>query len=207
MSNDTNALHRETLMTMDRRRFMTLLSAAAAAYPLSSLAKPAEQPALDASLQNDPWLTLGAVQQHLFPDADDTPGAKRINALPYLHTRMNTPDADPDQVSFIRQGVGWLNDIAGKQKNARFVTLDENDREQVLRSIEQSRAGERWLSTLLTYVMEALLSDPVYGGNPDGVGWKWLEHQPGYPTPSPDKMYFKLTGKHADRNLYRNTRA
>jgi len=32
----------------------------------------------------------------------------------------------------------------------------------------------------------------VYGGNPDGIGWKWLEHQPGYPTPPADKSWYKL---------------
>ena len=74
-----------------------------------------------------------------------------------------------------------------------FVELDELQRESVLRIIEQSEAGRNWLSLLLTYLLEALLADPVYGGNPDGLGWKWLEHQPGYPTPPQDKSWYKLT--------------
>jgi gluconate 2-dehydrogenase gamma chain len=61
-----------------------------------------------------------------------------------------------------------------------------------LREIEQSRAGRNWLSLLLTYLLEALLADPVYGGNPDGIGWTWLEHQPGYPAPPRDKSWYKL---------------
>ena len=61
-----------------------------------------------------------------------------------------------------------------------------------MRQIEQSRAGRNWLSLLLTYVLEALLADPVYGGNPDGIGWQWLEHQPGYPRPPADKSWYKL---------------
>ena len=49
--------------------------------------------------------------------------------------------------------------------------------------------GENWLSTLLLYIFEALLTDPVYGGNPNGIGWKWLGHNPGLPRPTADKRY------------------
>jgi gluconate 2-dehydrogenase gamma chain len=37
---------------------------------------------------------------------------------------------------------------------------------------------------LLDYIMEALLTDPVYGGNPNSIGWQWLKHQPGFPRPT-----------------------
>ncbi|MEE8342688.1 MAG: gluconate 2-dehydrogenase subunit 3 family protein, partial [Gammaproteobacteria bacterium] len=73
-----------------------------------------------------------------------------------------------------------------------FTALNEQERETVLREIEQSRAGRNWLSTLLTYLLEALLADPVYGGNPNGIGWQWLEHQPGYPLPPKDKAWHRI---------------
>jgi gluconate 2-dehydrogenase gamma chain len=34
----------------------------------------------------------------------------------------------------------------------------------------------------------------VYGGNPDGIGWRWLGHVPGYPRPPADKVAGKLAG-------------
>ena len=40
--------------------------------------------------------------------------------------------------------------------------------------------------------MEALLTDPAYGGNPDGIGWRWLGHTPGYPRPSAATIYPRL---------------
>jgi len=55
---------------------------------------------------------------------------------------------------------------------------------------------------LLTYILEALLTDPVYGGNPNGIGWTWLQHQPGFPTPTEDKKYYKLR-----KDTYRNIKA
>ena len=40
------------------------------------------------------------------------------------------------------------------------------------------------------YGMPTLSSlDPVYGGNPDGIGWKWLMHPPGFPRPPKGKTY------------------
>jgi gluconate 2-dehydrogenase gamma chain len=194
----------QPLLSLNRRDFVGLLAAAAAACPLAVLAEQRRQPAAaDQQHLAEPWRTLDAVQQHLFPAADESPGARDINALGYLRNMLQAPDMDDEERRFISQGVGWLNDIAGKQKSAAFVALDQADREQVLRSIEQSRAGERWLSTLLSYLLEALLSDPVYGGNPDGIGWQWLEYQPGFPTPPKEKMYYKL----ALNRSYRRTRA
>jgi gluconate 2-dehydrogenase gamma chain len=55
-----------------------------------------------------------------------------------------------------------------------------------------TRWGRAWLSLLLYYIFEALLSDPVYGGNPGEIGWRWLEHQPGFPRPPADKIYGSL---------------
>jgi len=82
------------------------------------------------------------------------------------------------------------NQIAELQQKENVITSQQ--REDVLRQIEQSQAGRNWLSLLLTYLPEALLADPVYGGNPDGIGWTWLEHQPGYPTPPADKSWYRL---------------
>jgi gluconate 2-dehydrogenase gamma chain len=59
-----------------------------------------------------------------------------------------------------------------------------SQRDEVLRAIASSTAGDRWLNVIMSYVLEALLSDPVYGGNPQGIGWQWLQHQPGFPRPT-----------------------
>ena len=70
-----------------------------------------------------------------------------------------------------------------------FAELDDAKREQTLQRIAASEAGENWLSTLILYLMEALLTDPAYGGNPGGIGWRWLQHVPGYPRPPKGKTY------------------
>ena len=42
------------------------------------------------------------------------------------------------------------------------------------------------------YLLEALLADPVYGGNTDEVGWKWLGYTAGFPRPPIGKRYFEI---------------
>jgi len=65
-------------------------------------------------------------------------------------------------------------------------------REELLRQIEQELSGKAFLSEILHFTLEAMLSDPAYGGNINQKGWKWLEHQPGFPGPQVGKRYFEL---------------
>jgi gluconate 2-dehydrogenase gamma chain len=138
------------------------------------------------------WETLDQVQRHLFPSEPGAPGAREINALEYLRFVVADPKVDAQERRFILMGAGWLDGIARETYQQTFVHLEHAQREAVLQKVAASSAGENWLSTLLTYVFEALLTDPVYGGNPDGIGWRWLEHIPGFPRPTPDKTYPRL---------------
>jgi gluconate 2-dehydrogenase gamma chain len=133
---------------------------------------------------------LDAVQMQLFPDDGNGPSARDINATKYLEWAMsdqqNIEDGDPE---FIANGVGWLNDLATQTQGDSFVDLDTIKQDKVLRQIATSNAGENWLSMLMYYLTEALLLDPVYGGNTNSSGWNWLEHQAGFPAPVLGKTY------------------
>ena len=182
--------------SLGRRRFLQQCAALlvlAAQYPSEQLAQAREAAAARVhGARPEPWRTLAAVQEHLFPPGDDTPGASDIGAIDYLRNTLEQPGADGSDRGFIVDGVGWLNDLAREDHGAPFVDLDEAHRETLLRKVERSRAGERWLSLMLTFVLEALLADPVYGGNRDGRGWVWLEHQPGFPTPPAERAWYRL---------------
>ena len=183
---------------LSRREFITRLAALgslAAAYPAAALARLRSSAVAGSEaewLDQEPWKTLAAVQQHLFPATEDSPGASDFKAIVYLRNSIENPAADGEDKTFIVNGVDWLNDLSRERYQRPFSAFDEAERETVLRLIEQSRAGRNWLSLLLTYLLEALLADPVYGGNPGGVGWKWLAHQPGFPTPAQDKAWYRL---------------
>lgn len=177
-----------------RREFLkrvTAVLALTSIVPISLQAK-TEEKILTTEWREEPWWTLYEVQEHLFPHTDDSPGAKDIQATLYLKREIADPAIEREEADFVVAGVGWLNDMAQRTQSSKFVDLDYDKREAILRQIEQSSEGERWLSLIIYYIIEALLTDPIYGGNPDGSGWKWLSHHAGFPRPTADKVYSKL---------------
>jgi len=68
-------------------RRQLLLAAAggslASLFPLSGFSA--------AQAEEDPWNVIEQVQQHLFPDEPDAPGARAVNALAYLQQVMRDP--------------------------------------------------------------------------------------------------------------------
>lgn len=134
--------------------------------------------------------TIEQVQLKLFPNDGDGPSAEQLNGLAYLQWALTDPDnaADGDG-EFIIKGVGWLDGLSEQTQGDQFITLKEEQQDKILTQISQSSAGENWLSLLIYYLIEALTLDPIYGGNPDQVGWQWLKHQPGFPRPTESTTY------------------
>lgn len=158
------------------------------------------QTSLVTLMKTDPWLTLDATLAHLLPKSATGPSAADINALAYLYQVMTVQPTSSQEKEFIIKGVGWLNDFANSQYGKAFVQLSFDEKELLLRGISRSSAGENWLNTLLNYIFEAVLTPPAYGGNPDGVGWQWLEHQGGFPLPKVGQRYFELPPRGKAKN-------
>lgn len=134
--------------------------------------------------------SIKAVQILLFPDDGDGPSAEDINGLEYLEWALTDLDNQADgDAEFIGKGVGWLDSLSEQTKGSQFIKLNLDQQNEVLQKISQSSAGENWLSLLIYYLLEALLLDPIYGGNPNQIGWKWLKHQPGFPRPNEQTNY------------------
>jgi gluconate 2-dehydrogenase gamma chain len=195
---------------LSRRSFLKSAAGASAIGLGAGMALPSfaltskDKDILQALSKTDPWLTLDATLMHLLPESQsstsDGPSAKDINALAYLHQVMTVQPTSADEKEFILKGVGWLNGFAQSEKGKPFVQLSFNEKESTLRGISNSRAGENWLTTLLAYLFEAMLSPPSYGGNPNGIGWQWLEHQAGFPLPKIGQRYFELPPRGRAKN-------
>jgi len=187
-----------SISRLDRRRFLMRGGAAiAAATALAglpfALRKELTKETSFVFFSSQQQQTLTALQEHLFPKGPDSPGATDIGATAYLEWAITVPASDPDTRNTIVNGISRLHDATIERFDTVFTELEFMQKEQLLRYLaDETRWGRVWLSMVLTYIFEALLSDPVYGGNPDQVGWQWLEHQPGFPRPPTDKTYGKL---------------
>ncbi|BBP44707.1 hypothetical protein THMIRHAS_00800 [Thiosulfatimonas sediminis] len=173
-------------LAISRRGFLALL----ATLPISGYA--VQSQATQRIGLEEPWLSVDAVQKQLFADSVNWVSAEQLNALEYLQQKMQRPLANQEDYVFLQKGVGWLNDFARSQHNAVFVELPASHKAMLLQRIAQSQAGENWLAMLVDNLIEALLSDPVYGGNPNGIGWKAMGQTPGYPLPQAPERYFEL---------------
>lgn len=137
---------------------------------------------------------LDAVQMQLFPDDGDGPSARDLNAITYLEWAMTDPEnINDDDPRFIAKGLGWLDDLSTQTHGEHFIKLTDSKQDAVLKQIANSDVGENWLSILMYYLSEALMLDPIYGGNPNGIGWQWLQHQAGFPAPITGKTYRDFT--------------
>lgn len=182
---------------MDRRAFLastgTFLSAGLLARRAAfAAAELVSAPLSGAGIEPEGWRTLGLVQEHLLPSEAQAPGAREVNALRYLHFVMGWEGTDPAEPRILRLGLDRLREIAAQTGGGDFETLGAPDRERALRTLEAEEGGTEWLLLVLDYLFEALLADPIYGGNPDGIGWRWLRIEPGHRRPGPDQRYFEL---------------
>lgn len=144
------------------------------------------------ALEGDDWSSLDAVLNHLLPSSDSGPGSKELQASYYLFLLVNEQPTPQPEKDFIFRGLGWLEGYTQKRHQKPFHQLNTEQKQATLTGINRSQAGQNWLNMLIMNIYEAMLAPPSYGGNPDGVGWKWLNHPMGFPLPPKGKRYFEL---------------
>jgi len=126
----------------------------------------------------DSWNVIYQTQEVLFPKQKDAPSASEFGATIYLKNASTHHSFNPDDLRFLNDGAIELLRI---EKN--FLTQTSEEKNKTLQEFSKTTFGENWLSLLLFYTIEALVSDPIYGGNKNRLGWKWLKHNAGIPRP------------------------
>ena len=129
------------------------------------------------------------VQQYLFPNDGNGPGAAQLNADEYLLWVLSDPKKDPADTKYIIDGIGWVEETADEEYAKPFHQLNASEKEELVDFIAKEAWGSSWMSIILTYIFEALIADPQYGGNVNESGWKWLNHYPGNPRPTENLLY------------------
>ncbi len=138
------------------------------------------------SINIEPFKVIEAVQEVLFPKGLQAPSAFEFGATNYLLTVSTHSSFWAEDLKFLAHGAELL-----MEKESSFLTMNPKQRDKALRDfVSNSSKGESWLSLLLFYTLEALLSDPIYGGNKNEMGWKWLGHYNGQPEPK--KLFGEL---------------
>ena len=125
-----------------------------------------------------PMQTIKILQYDLFPHAKEL----GVDVNKYFVILQNHSRIDEDEKNYIKKRVKWLNEESVEMFSTTYIKLDPTKRQKVLKAISQTKWGENWIQTMLSYIMEAVFSDPIYAVS-SGDGWKWLNFQAGIPKP------------------------
>lgn len=136
---------------------------------------------------------LNDILNTFFPNDGNGPSAEDINAFGYimwvLHDTLNRKIEDN---AYILVGLNWADETAQEIYFTPFVELSDKQKQALIGKFTELDWGENWSSMIITLILEALVLDPIYGGNTNEAGWEWLEHTPGYPRPTEENRYERI---------------
>lgn len=181
-------LKNEESWLWSRRQFFKNLALAGVAVQLSFIESCVASGNFD-PLSKKQFDILISVQSILFPVDDLGPGAADFNAEKYVLWMLNDKRMDPEINEYLIKGLDWLEEESREQHESSFLSLSPEDQLSFIDHLLTTDWGESWLSVNLTYIFEAMISDPIYGFNDQEQGWAWLKHVAGMPRPEAHTMY------------------
>ncbi|MEX1000943.1 MAG: gluconate 2-dehydrogenase subunit 3 family protein [Crocinitomicaceae bacterium] len=127
---------------------------------------------------------LKSVLMAIFPDDGNGPSADELNSFGYIMWVLGDNYRDPEDNQYIIDGLDWADETAREIYFKKYVDLSQKEKDAIIAQFVVLDWGGNWMSVMVTLVLESLLLDPIYGGNVDEKGWKWLDHVPGIPRPT-----------------------
>ncbi len=125
--------------------------------------------------------TLDALFEQLFPADENGPGASSIGVIQYLDRALSGPYAQ--HLETYRLAAYALDAESLDRFGKSFVEADPLQQRQLIAALEQSSAhhfraieGKIFFELARTHLQEGLFADPIYGGNRDKAGWRFLGH-------------------------------
>jgi gluconate 2-dehydrogenase gamma chain len=146
--------------------------------------------------------TVAAIVARLIPSDEDGPGAPEADVVTFLdrqlagfygrgqHWYMRGPfeeglptqgyQSEHTPAALYRHGLAALDVHCRAAHGAPFAELAEPDQDAVLKGLEEEEISfpdvpaKAFFDFLLENAVEGFFADPVYGGNRDMVGWRYV---------------------------------
>lgn len=132
---------------------------------------------------------LKSVLLIILPDDGNGPSADDLNSFGYIMWVLSDGYRQQKENEFIIEGLDWANDTAQEIYGENYFDLSEKEQQKLVKLFTEMDYGENWMNVMVSLSIESLISDPIYGGNKDELGWKWLNHVPGNPRASEKTRY------------------
>ncbi|MBK7130437.1 MAG: gluconate 2-dehydrogenase subunit 3 family protein [Crocinitomicaceae bacterium] len=128
----------------------------------------------------------------LFPADGNGPSCSDINAFDYITWVQTDEGAYEKNKTILTEGMEELDNFSKKIIEEEFSNGTPEQQTQIIATFIETENGNEWCSVVLTYILEALLLDPIYGANANEAGWKWLQHTPGLPRANEETRYDQI---------------
>ena len=156
---------------MKRRNFIKFTTIGAVLFSTNiSIAK---------NITSNSLIVLDEVLNIIFPKTKNMPSAKEFKAVEYLVKNISNKTFDDEDKNLIIDGTkDFINSFP------KFLTLTQEEKKKLIfEIIKDSQYAKSWISKLTYYGIEAMFSDPIYGGNFNQIAWKSVNHAVGIPQP------------------------
>lgn len=121
--------------------------------------------------------TLAAAASRILP-SEDGPGAAEAGVADYVAAALGEERLN-GWLPFFVHGLGRIEAISLETLGRRFPAATVEEQEEVLRQLQAMPEPHlrHFFGQLVRLCIEGFLGDPRYGGNRDGLGWRYV----GYP--------------------------
>lgn len=124
-------------------------------------------------------MILDEVLEIIFPKTSLMPSAKEFKSLEYLVKNISHKTFDNEDKTLILQGA---KDFISAFPD--FLNLKQEERKTLIFNVAKNNEyAKSWISKLSYYGIEAMFSDPIYGGNFNQIAWNRVHHPIGIPRP------------------------
>jgi gluconate 2-dehydrogenase gamma chain len=140
-------------------------------------------------LDKEQWAALEAACARIIPSEKGEPGAAEAAVVNYIDGQLSLSHFKFIQKIFFA-GLRKMDLLAKQLGSSGFAALSVEKQDQVLRRLERGvqlsrrRNSKRFFRLLLTFTIEGFLCDPVYGGNRELAGWRFIGFTPRPPRPT-----------------------
>jgi len=181
----------------NRRNFLRSALVAGAASQIAWFTSCSKQlEAANEYLTAEQSTILKSILMIIFPEDGNGPSAEDLNSFGYIMWILSDEYLPQEEKDFVIEGLDWANEQALAIYTEKFVDLEQQQHESLVELFVAHSYGKKWMNVMVNFTLESLLLDPIYGGNVNEAGWKWLEHVPGLPRPTKETTFDAILLKH-----------
>ena len=169
----------------DRRAFLKAALIAGAASQITWFTScSAELEKGNEFLSSEQSTILKSILGILWPDDGNGPSIEDLNTFGYFIWLLSNELSSDEDKDFIIEGLDWCDEKSVEIYNDHYYELSDETKEVLVAQLIELDYGTTWMNIMIDYILESLILDPIYGGNKDESGWKWLDHESGLPRPT-----------------------